>query len=48
MVNPCVSAVGTSPLIVLFVRLSVPDKVATVPLVGKVKLVIPVLVSVVL
>ena len=45
--NPFASAVGLMPLIVLFVSVSVPLKVAIVPLVGSVTFVLPVVVIVV-
>ncbi len=48
MVKPFASAVGVTPLIILFVKLSVPVKVAIVPDVGKVIFVTPVVVKVVL
>ena len=48
MVNPFANAVGVIPLIILLVSDSVPDNVAIVPVVGKVILVTPVLVNVVL
>ena len=47
-VNPLATAVGVRPLIVLFVKASVPAKVAIVPVVGKVTSVSPILVNVVL
>ena len=48
MVNPLESAVGVTPLIILFVKLSLPVKVAKVPVSGNVKLVLPVAIKVVL
>ena len=48
IVNPVLAAASVTPLITLFVSDSVPAIVAIVPDVGKVILVIPVLVSVVL
>ena len=48
IVNPVASAVGVTPLIILFVKLSLPVKVAKVPVSGNVKLVLPVAIKVVL
>ena len=48
IVNPVAKAVGVIPLIVLFVKLSVPAKVAMVPVKGNVIFVLPVAVKVVL
>ena len=45
--NPVARAVGLTPLIVLFVSVSVPANVAIVPLVGSVTFVMPVVVMVV-
>ena len=45
--NPFANAVGVTPLIVLFVSVSVPLKVAIVPLVGSVIVVLSVVVIVV-
>ena len=47
MVKPFANAVGLTPLMVLFVRVSVPLKVAMVPLVGNVIFVFAVVFSVV-
>ena len=48
IVNPVANAVGVNPLIVLFVKDSVPDNVAIVPEVGKVIFVFPIVAILVL
>jgi hypothetical protein len=48
ILNPVANEVGVTPLMVLLVKVSVPDKVAIVPVVGNVTFVTPVLVNVVL
>jgi hypothetical protein len=48
ILNPVANEVGVTPLMVLLVKVSVPDKVANVPVVGNVTFVTPVLANVVL